>query len=187
MANLPVPAGAESIPRGKFAALKRALVAAGVWEAVTEAAQAAPGLWNDLVGSMTGSGVKPEDLSKLSGADSRRVVLVELARAGLPLSESAGLTSDELKKYFGMLKEFGAKLQEEHDGSQVERPSSGDEKIDQYAFHRALGRTANRLGLSGPGRFRQLYEIAQVLNSITEADVESVELFELNFPNALRG
>lgn len=184
---LVIPAGAGSIPRGKFAMLKQALISAGIWEAVTEAAERAPELWNTLVGSMAESGVKPDDLKRLNDQDARRLMLVELARAGIPLDQSAGLSSEEYRKYQGLVREYGTKFSSKHDESQLERPTTDDPKVAEYEFHRAMGRVANRLGLSGASRFRQMYEIAQVMNSLREKDIESAELFELNFPNALRG
>lgn len=185
--KLPVPAKPIRLPRNKFQMLKQAFISTGLWEAIQVAVEEAPDLLDKLYASMTDSGVKPEDLKGLRDTDSRKLMLVELARAGVPISATAGLNNEEYKKYLSMLREFGVAVMKVHDGEQIARPSSGDAKLDLYAFHQSMARVANRLGLSGPSRFRQLYEIAQVINMITEKDVESVELFEFNFPNALRG
>lgn len=185
MANVPAKIPAR-IPRGRLDAIKQALVAAGLWEVVEAGISNSEEWLSGVYHSITDSGGNPEDIPKMRSGESRKLMLVEMARSGVVLDKTAGLSRAELNAYNKMLTEFGQKLSEEHDGSQVERPSSGIAEIDNALYYKAMSSACARLALSGASRFRELYQIAQVLNTVREADVQGAELFELNFPNALK-
>lgn len=173
-ANIPVP-------KGRLRKLADILAGLGLWELATAAVDLAPEYLETLYNSLAGSGVDPEKLAKLSKDDARQVVLVESAKQGVRLDGGAGLTIDEASKYTALLKSFGHELSEKHDKNQVSRPTTGDVVVDSAAFNHAMNRSAARLGLTGAGRFRQLYELAMVFNSIRESDIESIELHELQY------
>jgi len=176
MAGPLVVLGANAGRTAASAYLKDLLIKIGAWEAVSQAAEHVPDLIGNMVDSMRDSGVDPKDL--LSSKDGKKVVLTELARQGVTLDSSAGLSKGELTKYLSALKEFGSKLTTTVDSKQAVRPTTEDPRIARAAYLQGMQRVCAWIGLTGPNRFRQLYEIATVVNTITEKDIEDAELHE---------
>lgn len=157
--------------------LKEMLISLGIWEGLQAAVDNAPELLSKMYDSMSDSGISPDKAASVKDGG-RSVVLIEAARQGVLLDESAGLTKVEAKKYQTMLRQFGATMSAAVDSKQVGRPSAEDGRIAEAAYMLSMHRAANRLALSGPNRFRELYNIALVINTIRESDVESAELHE---------
>lgn len=176
MAGPLVVVGARVGGAAASAYLKDLLIKIGVWEAISQAAEHAPDLLEKMVSSMTDSGIDPKTL--LESKDAKKVVLIEAARQGVQLDSNAGLTKGELAKYANMLKQFGTQLTSSVDAKQATRPTTEDARIAEAAFLGSMQRTCAWLGLTGPNRFRSLYEISTMINSITEKDLENAELHE---------
>lgn len=169
------------LPKGKLRKLVDVLTGLGLWELATAAVDKAPEYLNELYASLTDAGVPPEKLATLSKEDARQVVLVESARKGVLLDGSAGLSGEEAVKYAALMMSFGHDLSENHDNGQVSRPTTGDELLDRAVVNNSMNRVAAKLALTGASRFRELYNIAMVLNMITEKDVELAELHEAQY------
>lgn len=160
--------------------VKDMLISLGIWEGFQAAVNNAPDALSKMYNSMVDSGADPEDAQSTKDGG-RSIILVEAARQGIVLDESAGLSRTEAKKYSSMLKQFGKALSVANDKQQVARPSTDNDPIAQASFILNMAEVCNRLGLSGPNRFRQLYNIALMMNTITEVDVEKAELHERMF------
>lgn len=168
---------ARTAGRAGMQKLKDMLISLGIWEGIQAAADYAPDVLEKMYNSMTDSGVTPDQASSAKDGG-RTVALIEAARQGVMLDEKAGLSKAEAKKYLAMLKQFGTALSASVDSKQVDRPASEDAAMANASYMLAMHRTCNRLGLTGPNRFRQLYDISLVINTIREGDVERAELHE---------
>lgn len=166
------------IGRASLQKLKDLLISLGLWEGIQAAADYAPDVLERMWNNMSESGVEPDKL-KASRDGGRKVALVEAARLGLVLDKSAGLTEREARASAKMLQDFGSAVSASNDANQASKPQDND--VQKAAYMLAMSRVCNRLGLNGANRFRRLYEIAQVINTITEKDVENAELHETYF------
>ena len=164
--------------KAAFDAFKNAAVSVGLWEALDGLTDYAPDLVASIMNSMNDSGMTVDDLNALDGEKKRQVILIEAARLGLPLNIGAGLTGAEKAVYAKMLADFGDQLSKTNDGLAAVKPELDDASIAEASFNLAMARQCARLGFTGPGRFRKLYDFALVINSITEKDVERAELHE---------
>lgn len=171
---------ARAAGRAGLQKLKELLIQIGVWEAIQAAANDPTAVLTSMYDSLTKSG---GDLDRLAASkdNGRKVLLIESARQGVYLDESAGLSRAEATRYANLVKEFGAGLSASADANQVSRPEVEDPMVADAAYMLSMARVCNRLGLSGPNRFRQLYEIAIVINTIQEVDVQKAETHESMF------
>ena len=164
--------------KAAYDAFKNAAVSVGLWEALDGLTDYAPDLVASIMKSMNDSGMSPDDLVALDSDKKRQVILVEAARLGLPLNLGAGLTGAEKAAYAKMLADFGEQLSQANDSLAAVKPELEDASIAEASYNLAMARQCARLGLTGPGRYRKLYDFAMVINSITEKDVERAELHE---------
>lgn len=164
--------------------LKDLLIQIGLWEAIQAAASDPTAVLSSMYENLTKSGGDVDRLAA-TGDGGRKIMLIEAARSGVFLDENAGLSRAEALKYAKMFRDFGRELSASADANQVSRPSMDNAALEDASYLLAMSRVCARLSLTGPNRFRQLYEISVIMNSIQEVDVEKAELHESLF-GALR-
>lgn len=114
-----------------------------------------------------------------AGADSGKMLL-DLAARYLNMNPT-------LANEFGLSRKEAAELKRLADANFIEQVEQhddeqssiyGDDDLSIAARRKNMVYACNRLGLPGVARFRDLYRIALVFNSITEAHVEDIERHE---------
>lgn len=154
------------------------LKAAGLYTAIDLSLDNVGPLIDSIAASLLGSGVDPTKQNP-SDEDKRRIMLVELARSGLSFAGTEiGLSPKEAEAFLKMAREFQAAQSTRVDAAQATVTRSEDE---QALYLSQMSRVASRLGLSGRNRFRDLYEVSLVINTIKESDVEKAEKHESIF------
>lgn len=154
------------------------LKAAGLYAAVDMSLDNIGPLVESVSASLFGSGVDPTKQNPGTD-DKRKIMLVELARSGIEFAGTEiGLSAQEMAAFTKMALEFKASQSARVDSKQA----SADRTEEQHMLYLAqMSRVCSRLGLTGHNRFRQLYDISLVLNTIREGDVERAEKHESVF------
>lgn len=154
------------------------LKAAGLYTLVDQSIDNIGDLVDGISASLFGSGVDPTKQNP-SAEDKRKIMLVELARSGVEFAGTEiGLSQQEAAAFAKMALEFKASQSARVDAGQA----SAERSEDQHLLYLSqMARVCTRLGLTGRNRFRQLYNLALVINTIKESDVERAEKHESIF------
>lgn len=199
--NLPVPnpgkANVPSIPsRRKSAIVKKFLVSVGLWELAAQSIDWGTNEAAALYDRMFESGIDPEVAATVK-AGGREVGLVELARSGIDFTAEslakAGLKEKDIKTFLSMsnlerLKSgvrnisndvLGEEFKANVDANQADSATiAEDDDVIRLKYIKRMSDVARSLGFSGVSRFRELYDLSLVINTIQEANVGDAEKHE---------
>lgn len=188
------PSPAPDSPLGKLAAAKKTTIVArptmkagGKLGAVVAGASLlsdwiianAPDAWEYVKDYFGRSGMSEDDINKMP----RGYILERLAKFGVNPAQLAelGLSGEEMRVYAQLFSDYAHQNSAIHDRAQFSRGSTGDAVVDRDLMNMGIARAAALLGLQGKQRARALYDLAMILNSITEDDVEAFERHEMMY------
>lgn len=187
-ANLPVVYTPRS-PKAK--AIMKLATAVGIWEGVAYLGDKAEGLFESMFDSMEDSGLDPSAVEKMPKTKQQQVIAVELARQGVDIDNDVlqRLPSNIAKGYKTMREMWVPKepidflnqssaLANKRKAQPQTATAMEDDDTDRLKYIRRVSDVCSMLGLSGASRFRQLHEIVNVINTLSEVNVQDAERHE---------
>jgi hypothetical protein len=91
--------------------------------------------------------------------------------------ESAGFHAEDIIKYAKVAVRYTMSQRDAHDDNQIDVAES-EEGVENLQRKKSIAYACDRLMLTGPGRARQLYHLALVINSIKDEHVLDFEQHE---------
>lgn len=186
---------AKSAPKPKLSRLEQAKATAGaaagvgttIWgvgEILDFAKENYPAAYDAVSSMFSSQGVDVEsDAVRTGQGNTRNNVVAAFGRNGVDevFVQTVGLNKAEQAEMMKIIAAREASQVAVHDKGQVGRISTGNPDLDSELGKRDIAEVAEYMGLVGPSRAKQLYKIAQVINSITEGQVEAFERHEKLF------
>lgn len=158
--------------------------ALGLWEAVSWTADTASDALESIYDSMQGSGADPEVVANEMGKKKQaQIMAIELAKNNIEvdLSTLARVLGDKVSKGYVQTRSVlsDSKLEETVDAAQTEVVGAAEQDdVTRLEYIREMSDVCNTLGLVGPGRFRELYRVSLIINTIRNIHVDDAEKHE---------
>lgn len=157
--------------------------AVGLWEGIAYLGNEAESIFESIFDSMTESGLDPEAAEKMPKNKQQQVIAVELARHGVNIDDTVldkVVPSSVAKGFREMRKRWSApEGASKVDAAQTPIATAAeDDDVSRLNYIRRLSDVCAMMGLSGPDRFRQLYEVAYAINTVREINVRDAERHE---------
>lgn len=156
----------------------------GLWEAVGYAADTISETLDSVYDSMVDSGAKPEVVANnMSHSKQAQIMAVELAKSNIEVDTSAlqKILGEKIAQGYTQTKSVltSHEVVEAVDSAQVEVVGAAEnDDVTRLEYIREMSDVCNVLGLSGVSRFRDLYKISLVINTIRSIHVEDAEKHE---------
>lgn len=158
--------------------------ALGLWEAVSYAADTVGDALESIYDSMTESGAKPEVVANsMSRAKQAQIMAIELAKSNLEVDPSAlaAILGDKVSQGYVRTRSVlsNNEVIQAVDEAQTEVVGKAEsDDITRLEYIREMSEVCTLLGLSGPSRFRELYRVSLIVNTIRKMHVEDAEKHE---------
>lgn len=157
--------------------------AVGLWEGISYLGDKAEDLFESIFDSMEDSGLSPTSAEKLPKDKQLQVLAVELARHGVDIDDAVlkKVASSSVAKGFREMRKrwVAPEGAPKVDAAQTPIATAAEEDdVSRLNYIRRMSDVCSMMGLSGPDRFRQLYEVAYVINTVRQVNVADAERHE---------
>lgn len=156
----------------------------GLWEAVTYAADNIGETLESIYDSMFESGAKPEVVANsMPRAKQAQIMAIELAKSGVEVDSSilAKILGEKVSQGYVQTRSVLANNEviQAVDSAQTEVVGKAEsDDVTRLEYIREMSDVCNILGLTGPGRFRELYRVSLIVNTIRKIHVDDAEQHE---------